>query len=219
MISTFSQKPFYLLAAAFVCISFLHTRYISANDNQKEYAAEINGSPETIVIDGETHEIPPPWAGNKVTDPKLTYEDFKQIPVKYTLNNSKLYIVEEAHAYLVKMLKSAEEDGIILRVESGYRSAGYQRRIYKRMISEGRTFDDIVRYVAPPGYSNHMLGTAVDFYPSNWRFADTEEYTWLKTNGSNYFFEEVYSENNPKRLPWEAWHWQYIAPNHAKVKP
>ena len=219
MISTYSQKPFNLLTAALICIFVLHPLYILANNSLQKYTAETDVSAETIVIDGETHDVPPPWAGNRVTDPKLTYDDFRQIPVKYTLNNTKLYIIKEAHDYLVKMLKSAEEDGIILRVESGYRSAGYQRRIYKRMISEGRAFDDIVRYVAPPGYSNHMLGTAVDFYPSNWRFADTEEYTWLKANGFKYYFEEVYSENNAKRLPWEAWHWQYIAPGQAKAEP
>ena len=78
------------------------------------------------------------------------------------------------------------------------------------MLSEGRDFEDIIRYVAPPGYSNHMLGTAVDFSPSNWRFADTKQYLWLQENGHTFGFEEIYSETNRLKMPWEAWHWQYM---------
>ena len=77
------------------------------------------------------------------------------------------------------------------------------------MLGEGRTFADIVRYVAPPGYSQHVLGTAIDFFPSNWRFADTPDYEWLKENARQFGFEETYSQFNKMKMPWEAWHWNY----------
>ena len=109
----------------------------------------------------------------------------------------------------MELLQAAEKDGISLKVESAYRSERYQKRIFKRMIAEGRSFDDIVRYVAPPGYSQHVLGTAVDFFPSNWRFADTEAYTWLRENAQRFGFEETYSRFNPMRIPWESWHWNF----------
>ena len=121
-----------------------------------------------------------------------------------------MYVTIETQQHLVTMLTKALEDGILIQVESGYRSASYQKKIFKRMLAAGRTFDDIVRYVAPPGYSNHMLGTAVDFSPSNWRFAETKQYQWLREHAAQFGFEETYSKNNPLRIPWESWHWQFV---------
>lgn len=165
---------------------------------------------ETITINGIHYAVLPPWQGNKVQAPELAYEDFKQIPRKFCKDGGKIYVTIEAQENLVKMLTKAEEDGILIQVESGYRSAYYQKKIFTRMLSEGREFDDIVRYVAPPGYSNHMLGTAVDFSPSNWQFAETEQYQWLQKNGKLFGFEETYSKTNRMKIPWESWHWQFI---------
>ena len=55
-----------------------------------------------------------------------------------------------------------------------------------------------------------MLGTALDFFPSNWKFADTEQYLWLQENAKEFGFEETYSKNNRFLMPWEAWHWNYV---------
>lgn len=171
---------------------------------------------EEVTIDGKTYLIPPPWTGNRFTAPTLEYSDFRRIPTEYTHNKSKIYILAAAHQSVLALLKAAEKDGIFLKVESVYRSAGYQKRIFKRMLAEGRTFDDIIRYVAPPGYSQHMLGTAVDFFPSNWRFADTTAYAWLQENGQHFGFEETYSQFNPMKMPWEAWHWNFIGEKNGK---
>ncbi len=167
---------------------------------------------EVVTIDGVRYPVPAPWLGNKVIAPQLSFEDFKKIPLKFCKDEGKIYVTIETQENLVTMLTKAEEDGILIQVESGYRSAGYQSKIFKRMLAEGRDFDDIIRYVAPPGYSNHVLGTAVDFSPSNWRFADTEQYQWLQENGNSFGFEELYSRYNKMKMPWEAWHWQYMGP-------
>ena len=174
---------------------------------------------EVVIINGETYIIPPPWAGNKLTAPKLDSSDFRLIPVEYTHNSSKIYILAAAYQPLVVLLQAAEKDGIFLKVESAYRSEAYQKRIFKRMLAEGRTFNDIIRYVAPPGYSQHMLGTAVDFFPSNWRFADKIDYTWLKENGRRFGFEETHSQFNPMKRPWEPWHWNFTGKNYEFVYP
>ncbi|MBU0946713.1 MAG: M15 family metallopeptidase [Proteobacteria bacterium] len=165
---------------------------------------------ETVTVNGETYIIPPPWTGNRFAPPELDYSDFRRIPTDYTHKKSKIYILAAAYQPVVALLQAAEKDGIFLKVESVYRSVRYQKRIFKRMLAEGRTFDDIIRYVAPPGYSQHMLGTAVDFFPSNWSFSDTNAYTWLQKNGGYFGFEETYCQSNLMHMPWEAWHWNFI---------
>lgn len=166
--------------------------------------------PETVVIGGKTYAVPPPWRGNRFLVPKYDAADFRRIPVEYTWNGGEVYVLAGIHRPLEALLRAAAAaDGISLEVDSGYRSEGYQKRIFRRMLDQGREFEEIVRYVAPPGYSQHMLGTAVDFHPSDWRFADTPAYSWLRENGPGFGFEETYHRNNPMQMPWEAWHWNY----------
>ena len=58
------------------------------------------------------------------------------------------------------------------------------------------------RFVAPPGHSQHQLGTAVDF--SSWevnyaiqpKFAETEAARWLEQNAWQYGFVVRYTEAN-----------------------
>ncbi len=164
---------------------------------------------EIVTIGNERYQVPPPWAGNRLFPTSRNLDELQQIPREFTYQGSEIYILAEAFPALVKMIQRAQLDGIDLRVESAYRSINYQRRIFTRMMSAGRSFADIIRYVAPPGYSQHMLGTAMDFYPSNWEFAETDQYKWLQEHGAEFGFEETYSQNNRFRMPWEAWHWNY----------
>ena len=170
---------------------------------------------ETVIIDTMRYQVPEPWTGNRQFPTSRNLDELKQIPREYTYEESEIYILAEAYPSLLEMLEQALLDGIELKVESAYRSMNYQTRIFIRMLKQGRTFDDIVRYVAPPGYSQHMLGTAMDFYPSNWEFAETAQYHWLQENGAKFGFEETYSRNNRYRMPWEAWHWNYIGKPEA----
>ena len=175
---------------------------ISAAKSKKKY--------EFVKIEGEFYPIPPPWRGRKITSevPKLT--DLKKIPVEFTYNKSKLYLEEKACDAFTEMAESALEDGVHLLAHSGYRSVRYQRVIFAKLMAQGRTWEDLIRYVAPPGYSEHMLGRAVDLYPSNWRFADTQDYKWLQENGARFGFVETYPENSDAGFPWESWHWSHI---------
>ena len=167
---------------------------------------------EFVYIDGERYGVPRPWRGQKITQKSTDPSTLKQIPLEFAYNESKLFLTEEARDAFVVMAEAAREDGIELIAHSGYRSAWYQQKIFIKLMAEGRTWDDLVRYVAPPGYSDHMLGESVDLYPSNWRFASTEAYQWLRENAYLYNFHETYPEASSRGFPWEAWHWKYIAP-------
>lgn len=167
---------------------------------------------ESVTIDGREYSLPTQWQGRKVDYEPFPLTDLVQIPPDFCENGASIYLRKEAVAALVAMAERALDDNVSLLVNSGFRSTRYQRVIFKRMMQHGRTFDDIVRYVAPPGYSEHILGTAVDFAPGNWRFADTPEYRWLKDNAAAFGFSESYPEDNPENLPWESWHWKWSAP-------
>lgn len=165
-----------------------------------------------VTIDGKQYPVPIPWRGRKLNVEPLNSSELKQIPQHYSLDGSKLFLLKKACDALVFMFEKAKEDNITLTVHSGYRSIWYQRKIIRKLMAEGRSWDDIVRYVAPPGYSEHMLGRVVDLYPSNWTFASTSQYVWLKENASLYGFTETYPEPGRDGFPWEPWHWKYNDP-------
>ncbi len=165
---------------------------------------------EFVQIDGENYAVPYPWRGRKIAQKSPDQESLQQIPQEFTKDQSSIYLQKEACAAFVTMALAARQDNIYLQVHSGFRSVWYQRKIFTHLMAEGRTWDDLVRYVAPPGYSQHMLGIAVDLYPSNWHFASTPEYAWLRAHAAEFNFMESYPEHNLEGFPWEAWHWKYV---------
>ncbi len=167
---------------------------------------------EVVVIAGITYDVPDQWEKRRLEIPVIYMRDLEAIPTEYGHQGSKLYLLKEARRYLQLMVEAAQKDDIFLTVHSSYRTVWYQKKIFERLMESGRTYEDVVRYVAPPGYSEHALGTVVDFYPSNWQFASTEQYQWLKENAHKFHFSESYPEDNPENMPWEAWHWRWRSP-------
>ncbi len=175
---------------------------IAAEKGKKKY--------EFVEIGGEIYPVSKPWLGRKITADPPELSELKQIPTAFTYNQTKLYLEKNACDAFVRMAEQAIEADVHLLVHSGYRSVRYQRVIFNKLMKQGRTWEDLVRYVAPPGYSEHMLGRAVDLYPSNWKFAETNEFQWLQENGSRFGFFETYPEKNDAGFPWESWHWNYV---------
>ncbi len=85
------------------------------------------------------------------------------------------------------------EFGVPLTVISGYRSAAYQQRLWDL----GRCTDSLC---APPGYSEHQLGLAVDLFDasSEREFITNPTYrkyvAWLKTNAHLYGWTQSYQK-------------------------
>lgn len=199
-------------------IELLSASYSCAVDATGEAILIANHTPpvkyenvvETVIIDDIPYEVPEPWAGNRLFPTKRNLDELTQIPPEFALNSSEIYILAGAYESFIEMLAKAHEDGIELLAESAYRSINYQNRIFVRRMKQGHTFEETCRYVAPPGYSQHMLGTAIDFSPSDWSFAESPQYQWLQENGADFGFEETYSRNNRYHISWESWHWNYV---------
>lgn len=138
------------------------------------------------------------------------------------------YLVEtarnfEIHAqvwpHLEDLLEEAEDDGMNLRVASAFRSFETQSAVkagYKVVYGSGAN-----QFSADQGYSEHQLGTTVDFTTTelgaNFNpFASTEEYEWLKDNAHDYGFILSYPENNAY-YKYEPWHWRYVGEDLATM--
>lgn len=173
------------------------------------WADEQSPPSETVVIGGQEYIVPESWQGGRFDSPPLTAPPLVRVPPQFVKDGGEIYLLSEARNAFTTMAETAEKDNVELLIDSGYRSARYQKKIIKRLMEQGKTFEEVVRYVAPPGYSEHMLGLAVDFSPSNWRFADAPAYQWLKEHAATFGFAETYPESRPLNKPWEPSHWRY----------
>ena len=68
---------------------------------------------------------------------------------------------------------------------------------------------------APPGYSEHSTGFAIDIGDAYKRetdfeveFENTDAFRWLKENAAKYHFKLSFNQNN-KYVDYEPWHWRY----------
>ncbi len=170
---------------------------------------------ETVRIGGREFEVPAQWRGLRIREKPPGLAELAPVPRRLAKDHGLIYLRRDARDALVAMAAAAEKEGIELKIDSGYRSSQYQKTIIARQLARGKTFADITRFVAPPGYSEHRTGTAVDFSPSNWRFASTPQYRWLTGHAAGFGFSETYPENG-HRHPWEPWHWRFRQMGHGR---
>ena len=123
-------------------------------------------------------------------------------------------------AALVRMLAADAASGTPggLRGVSCYRSAARQRAIFCRDGRRCASATERARMIAPPGYSEHETGYAIDFAvrPSP-GCADTRECIastpagqWLLANGPRFGFELSFPPGNAQGVEWEPWHWRWV---------
>jgi D-alanyl-D-alanine carboxypeptidase len=128
----------------------------------------------------------------------------------------------EAAVNLESLVASAAAAGEELAVASGYRSYEDQRASYARLVSVfGKDAD---RTSAPPGHSQHQLGTAVDFtnaavgYEVMRKFGRTTAAAWLQEHAHEHGFALSYPPGRHARTGyhWEPWHYRYVGEENAR---
>lgn len=114
-----------------------------------------------------------------------------------------------------RLCASARADGIELEVISSFRSIADQQRILERKLARGQTWSEILAVNAPPGYSEHHTGRAIDFAvpgapPLTEEFEETTAFAWLRENASEFGFRLSYPRGNPCGFIYEPWHWYWV---------
>lgn len=117
-----------------------------------------------------------------------------------------------AFPYLEKMMRAASADEMHLRILSAYRSFGEQSSLkssYTRKYGTGAN-----AFSADQGYSEHQLGTTVDFTTAEnpeslALFGTSDEYSWLVRHAHEYGFVLSYPKDNTF-FQFEPWHWRFV---------
>lgn len=88
---------------------------------------------------------------------------------------------------------AAEQDGVRLHVNSGWRSAEYQQALLADAVERYGSAEEAARWVATPERSEHVSGDAVDLGP-------VVGQDWLSRNGAAYGLCQIYGN--------EPWHFE-----------
>ena len=114
-----------------------------------------------------------------------------------------------------QMKRAAAVDGIELLIVSGYRSIDYQAKLFKRKLAAGTTIEQILEVNAPPGFSQHHTGRAIDIAtrgtrPLTEEFEATRAFAWLRVHAASFEFGLPYGRGNRHGFCFEPWHWSQI---------
>ncbi len=127
--------------------------------------------------------------------------------------DGQLLRAETGNAYQ-KMRNDALTSGYNIRAVSGYRSVEYQRNLYNSYLASD-SFENVERYSARAGHSEHHTGMAIDVFGSEdglRNFINTPEYPWLKENAYKYGFIIRYTQTGEEitGYEFEPWHIRYV---------
>lgn len=128
-----------------------------------------------------------------------------------------LYLEPSTARAWQRMRAAAADDGIRLLPVSGFRSLDYQTALVARKLVRGMAVDDILRYSALPGRSEHHLGTVLDLHDGDGEaleetFEDSAAFDWLSRHAARFGFHLSYPRDNRWQIGYEPWHWRYLSP-------
>ncbi|MGB3491689.1 MAG: M15 family metallopeptidase [Elainellaceae cyanobacterium] len=117
-----------------------------------------------------------------------------------------------------EMAAAARADRISIVPLSGYRSVQEQQYLFFGIKAErGLRAEERAAVSAPPGYSEHHTGYAVDIGDGTQPDAHLEEsfeqtaaFRWLSENAAYYGFELSFEGGASDRVSYEPWHWRFV---------
>ena len=169
-------------------------------DAQQLSADQLNNDP--LIIVNKYHKVP---------------EDYQ--PPDLVQNEDGCMMRAAVQKAFDAMKQAAREQGYVIRAVSGYRSVSYQEGLYQSYLQTDSR-ENVDRYSARAGFSEHHTGLAVDVFGSVdglEEFENTEEYEWVLQHGHQYGFIIRYTARWEDVTGYqdEPWHLRYVGEEAA----
>ncbi|MCT7656977.1 M15 family metallopeptidase [Mycobacterium sp. CPCC 205710] len=151
------------------------------------------GEPERLTIGTAATDTVGGWLPDGKT---LSPFDVSNPIVSY-LDPSLLAAVQEA-------TRRAAAEGVDIRLTSGWRSKGFQQRLFDDGVQTYGSVDAAREFVASPAVSKHVEGKAVDIAP-------VEADKWLIANGAAFGLCQIFAN--------EIWHFELATDEQGRCPP
>ena len=177
----------------------------------------VNKSPKTAVNTPQAKPSKGDLLGH------LPYDVAPQSSLEAITADARLSMRSNAAKKFKQMQSDARAAGIILTPISAFRTAEDQEQLFFG-VKEQRVQDAAKRaeVSAPPGYSEHHTGYAIDIGDGNApatnleeTFAETAAFAWLKENALKYSFELSFPPDNEQGVSYEPWHWRFVGDRNS----
>lgn len=153
----------------------------------------------------------------------LAYDEADVADLVPLRDNRDILLQPAAAASFDEMVDAAAAEGVYLMPISGFRTIEDQQYLFFEVKAErGQTASTRAEVSAPPGYSEHHTGYAIDIGDANVPNADlsvafenTDAFTWLKDNAARYSFELSFPEDNEQGVQYEPWHWRFVGDSES----
>ena len=175
-----------------------------------------------LILANKKHKLPDGYEPSDLVQPQV--------------NGSGAYMRETAARALEEMFSAARNDGVILRLISGYRSESEQNYLFYTVYGGGEVAD---AKSSRPGYSDHQTGLAADIGATTDReqatgcdslttdsesngsnracFGNITEGIWLREHAHEYGFIMRYPKGKYEitGYTYEPWHFRYVGVDYA----
>lgn len=153
----------------------------------------------------------------------FAYSEAPAKELKPIAPNSSIKLRKAAAQKFQAMVAAAKVNGVVLVPISGFRSTALQQTLFFDVKAQrGQVATKRAEVSAPPGYSEHHTGYAVDIGDGtapatnlNPKFEKTRAFKWLNANATRFSFEMSFPKNNPQGVSYEPWHWRYVGDRHS----
>jgi zinc D-Ala-D-Ala carboxypeptidase len=176
------------------------------------FAQSPRNNPATPILAADNSQSPN-------VDNLLNHLSYSEAPNEELVSIGGGYRLRKtAAAKFQSMVSAARSSGVNITTISAFRSVEDQKRLFFGVGAErGQQPTKRAEVSAPPKYSEHHTGYAVDLGDSsvpatnlNQNFETTPAYKWLKANAVTYSFELSFPKDNIQKVSYEPWHWRFV---------
>lgn len=148
----------------------------------------------------------------------LPYEEAPQDNLKQITADGDIKLQPSAAEAFLTMSDAARSQGVHLVPISGFRTLEEQEYLFFGIKAQrGQNATTRAEVSAPPGYSEHHTGYAIDIGDRDQpdthlsvSFENTKAFQWLAENAAFYSFEISFPKDNSQGVSYEPWHWRYV---------
>jgi D-alanyl-D-alanine carboxypeptidase len=173
-----------------------------------------NGS---LVLVNRDHEYEIPDDLDVVNIVSFKTESFRVLPPNYSLLRSVIGALDRMMAGYVQSTWDRT-----IAINSGFRTIAAQEKALNDQIAL-TGYTQAMRWVAPPGFSEHHTGLAVDLivYSGGYRmdFTGEDNTEWFKLNSYRFGWVHRYPPDKTRitMTPHEPWHFRYVGLPHSYI--
>lgn len=170
---------------------------------------ELNNPFEVLALINKQHALPADYIPSDLVFPDVPFPFVEDLPKKQ--------IRQVAANALEKLFAAAEQEGLDLYAQSGFRSYETQEYLFASYVSNHGE-EEANKFSARPGESEHQSGLAMDVtspqvnFDLVIEFGDTKEGKWLRDHAAEYGFIIRYPKGKEDitGYQYEPWHIRYV---------